>query len=132
MLTLLNESARQFMPAAPRIDLLGQRALARAIESLGGKPPSGQRLRGAALAGDLISNSLYFSLVGAGEAEHRWRRGLLLGLGAGLGTVLLPPLLGLGNRPAGRAHATQAMTVAWYVAGGLTAAGAQRYLGRDS
>ena len=121
-LTLLHEAARQVLPEAPRVDLLGMRAIARSMREVGKRPPSDEALYGLALVGDLTSNALYYGLVGAAPRERRWRRGLLLGLGAGIGTVVLPPLLGLGQAPSARTPATAAMTVAWYVAGGLAAA----------
>ena len=121
-LTLLHEAARRVLPEAPRVDLLGMRAIARSAREAGGRPPSDEALYGLALVGDLTSNALYYSLVGAAPRKKRWRRGLLLGLAAGAGTVVLPPLLGLGKAPSARTPATAVMTVAWYVAGGLAAA----------
>jgi hypothetical protein len=41
---------------------------------------------------------------------------------AGVGAVVLPPLLGLGQQPGRRTPWTELMTVAWYTAGGVAAA----------
>ena len=121
--TLLNESARRVIPRAPRLDALGMRAIARGLRAAGQEPPQGERLRGVALAGDLVSNTLYYSLAGAaGGGRNAWLLGSLLGLGAGAGAAFLPPRIGLGRQP-GETSATRAMTVAWYLAGGLAAAG---------
>ena len=49
-------------------------------------------------------------------------RGSLLGLGAGIGAVALAKPLGLDERAAHASAKTKAMTVAWYVIGGLVAA----------
>jgi L-ascorbate metabolism protein UlaG (beta-lactamase superfamily) len=123
-LTALHETARRVLPNAPRADLLGERAIDRSLRALGRRPPSGPRLHRWALAGDLLSSSLFYSLVGSHGGRKAWLRGSLLGLGAGLGVVVLPGPLGLGSRPSARTPATVAMTLAWYVAGGLAAAAA--------
>lgn len=121
--TLLNESARRVIPRAPRLDALGMRAIARGLRAAGQEPPQGERLRGVALAGDLVSNTLYYSLAGAaGGGRNAWLLGSLLGLSAGVGAAFLPPRIGLGRQP-GETSATRAMTVAWYLAGGLATAG---------
>jgi len=122
VLTATNEIARRFIPAAPRLDTLGRRALGATLYQISGQRPKEQRLQRWALAGDLLSNTLFYGLVGAGGARHNWRRGGLLGLGMGLGAVLLPPTLGLGRWPTRRKPATKLMTVGWYLAGGLAAA----------
>jgi hypothetical protein len=124
-LTLVHEAARRVLPNAPRLDILGMRALSHVLP--GGKPDNPARLRTYALVGDLIANTLYYSLVGAGNRKSSRFRGTLLGGAAGVGAVVLPPLLGLGRRPSARTPATQAMTVGWYVIGGLAAAAAWRH-----
>src|SRR4051812_31304422 len=121
-LTLVHETARRFIPHAPRVDVIGVRAIARPMRAAGYRPPHYNRLHNAALAGELVSNSAYYSLIGAGRREHVWRNGMILGLLAGLGAALLPPILGLGNQPHRKAPLTQILTVAWYLLGGLAAA----------
>ncbi|WP_317172766.1 hypothetical protein [Hymenobacter sp. HDW8] len=76
------------------------------------------------MAGDLLSNGLYYSLVGTGK--NAWQRGLVLGLAAGIGGVVLPGPMGLGEAPSNRTPQTKLMTVAWYLIGGLAAAGVAR------
>lgn len=120
--TLLNESVRQMRSDAPRLQRLGMRALARGMRTVGMTPPRQERLYTMSMAGDLLANSLYYSLVGLGGGRRTWGRGALLGLAAGIGGVLLPPRMGLGRGPTGRTPQTKAMTVAWYFAGGLAAA----------
>lgn len=126
--TALHESARRTVPEAPRMDILGMRAISRGLEAMGCEPPREERLHEAALAGDLVSNSLYYSLIGLGKPEDAVRNGALLGLAAGLGGVLLPGPLGLGEAPSNRTRATQGMTIAWYLLGGVAAGLAYRYL----
>ena len=131
-LTILHETARRFLPEAPRMDLLGMRAISRSMRAVGEQPPDRERLHRTAMAGDLLANSLYYSLVGIGREETVLRRGAGLGLAAGLGGVMLPEPLGLGGAPSGRTPATKFMTVGWYLAGALAAATAYRFLTRSS
>ena len=122
VLTLVHETARRINPDAPRMDLLGMRAIAKLMRSAGETPPNKHSLHNLAMAGDMMSNTLYYSLIGACKNKSVWTRGALLGLGAGIGGVLLPGPLGLGEKPSGRTDQTKAMTVAWYLIGGLAAA----------
>src|ERR1051326_4795967 len=87
-LTLIHETARRFIDDAPRMDVVGMRAIAKTMRAARVEPPV--PLHEAALAGEIVSNSLYYSLVGAGGARDAIRNGALLGLAAGLGAVFLP------------------------------------------
>ena len=121
-LTVLHETVRRFAPNAPRMDVLGMRAIAGVMRKLGKTPPPERPLHDITLAGDLVANSLYYSLVGTQRGAAAWAMGALLGVGAGLGALLLPGPLGLGNDAGRRTRATGVMTVAWYLVGGLAAA----------
>jgi hypothetical protein len=121
VLTLVHETARRAVPDAPRMDVLGEQAIAAGFRAAGAEPPPEPRLHEAALAGDLVSNTAFYALVGVGGAEGAAVRGAVLGLAAGLGGVYLPGPLGLGTRPSRRTPQTAAMTVAWYTLGGLVA-----------
>ena len=121
VLTALNEGARRGVPHAPRMEVIGMRALSAAVRALGGRPPRGRTLYRETLGADLLSNTIYYGLVGAGSRQTRLSRGILLGAAAGLGAVVLPPMLGLGRSPGSRRPATPLMTLAWYTAGGLAA-----------
>lgn len=120
-LTLVHELVRRVLPDAPRVDLLGMRAIAAALRRGGAAPPPPERLYWWALAGDLASNSLYYSLATIGAPERAVWRGGLLGLGGGIATVALPPIVGLGHRPQARTPQTALLTVLWYLLGGLVA-----------
>lgn len=121
-LTAVHEAARRAVPHAPRMDVLGMRSIAALMRAAGAEPPKGDgTLHRASLAGDLVSNTAYYALVGLGPARTACGRGLLLGLLAGVGAVALPGPLGLGSAPSSRTAATALMTVAWYAAGGLAA-----------
>jgi hypothetical protein len=129
VLTLVHETARRTVADAPRMDVLGERAIAAGVRAAGADPPPQPQLHQAALAGDLVANTAYYALVGLGGADGAVARGGLLGLAAGLGAVLLPGPLGLGTAPSRRTPQTALMTVAWYTLGGLVAGAVYRGLG---
>ncbi|OGX89109.1 hypothetical protein BEN47_08270 [Hymenobacter lapidarius] len=119
-LTVLHETVRHLRPQdAPRMDVLGMRGLRKLFGKANLPQPDRDTLFDLTMAGDVLSNGLYFTMVGSGR--HALRRGLLLGVAAGAGGVLLPGPLGLGEAPSNRTPQTQAMTVAWYTVGGLVA-----------
>lgn len=130
-LTAIHETARRVSPDAPRMDVLGMRAIAKSLRAAGGEPPDDDALFNITLAGDIASNSLYYALVGLGDPKGAVARGALLGLAAGLGAVLLPGPLGLGTDASARTRETQLMTVAYYTAGGLVAGAAMQSLADD-
>lgn len=127
-LTLVHEGARRVLKHPPRLDVLGTRSLEKGIRFFGGVPAKGRRLRRQTLAGDLVSNALFFSLVALGRPKRPYLRGAVLGLLAGVGSVVLPPRLGLGKAPSRARPSTSLLTVAWYTLGGLAAARATRRL----
>ena len=131
-LTALHEIVRRVVPAAPRMDWLGMNALATLIRRSGNRPPDSQKLYRWTMAGDLVGNAAYYSLVGVGKPKHAWVRGAALGLAAGLGAVALPRPLGLDPAPSNRTQATQLLAVALYTAGGLAAATAVHWLRRET
>ena len=130
-LTAIHETIRRVSPDAPRMDVLGMRAIAKSLRAAGEEVPDEDTLFNVTLAGDVVSNALYYSLVGLGDPRSAVARGALLGLGAGLGAVLLPGPLGLGTDASARTRETQLMTVAWYTAGGLVAGAAMQSLSDD-
>ena len=120
-LTAVHQAARMVSDNAPRMDVVGMRAIARGRDAaaIGDTTPgSGEHpsLYNMALAGDLVFNSAYYSLA------TTWARGAALGLIAGIGALLLPKRMGLGDPPGSEHVSNQVMTVAWYVVGGLAAA----------
>ncbi|MDQ6763574.1 MAG: hypothetical protein M3015_13220 [Bacteroidota bacterium] len=121
-LNLLHETYKRIDSKAPRIDLVGEEALSKIIERTGNVPPKGDRLYTATLAGDIVSNTFYYALIGYGNKESIITRGTLLGLAAGVGALTLTKPLGLSNSPVTRTKRTKALTVAWYIAGGVVAA----------
>ena len=118
-LTLIHETIRRPVTNAPRMDLLGMEAIAKTLDSFDAEVPEEDKLFKITMAGDIISNSLYYSLTGIGKGEQAILRGALLGLAAGVGAVYLPEPLGLNAAPAGRTLQTKIMTFALYTIGGV-------------
>jgi hypothetical protein len=127
-LTVLHEIVRQQDPKAPRMDLLGMNALAKGLRKMDRPVPERNTLFGITMAGDIISNALYYALIGIGKRKSVWTRGAALGAAAGLGGVLLPRPMGLDPAPSNRTNRTRVMTVGWYLFGGLVAAAAMAAL----
>lgn len=129
-LNALHETVRQFVDDAPRADLLGERTIKKVLNKMDVEPPSGDELYGWTMAGDLVSNAVYYSLVGLVKPKHAILTGAALGLAAGAGAVGLPGPMGLGTAPTSRTEATAVMTVGWYLLGGLVSAGVYSWLKR--
>lgn len=122
IITLIHETLRQFVPQAPRMERLGMQAVEKALNKSGLPTPDNENtLYGQALAGDLLANSLYYSMAGLGKKP--WLTGLIVGFGAGIAAVTLPAQLGLEEKNVNRTPATTAMTIGLYTLGGIVAAG---------
>lgn len=127
-LTLIHEVIRRKVPEAPRMDLLGMNALSKVLRKFSAKIPDRKNLFGWTLAGDIIGNTLYYSLAGVGSKKTSIAKGTMLGLTAGLGAVMLPKKMGLNDAPSNRTTQTKVMTVAWYVIGGIVSAAVYKML----
>ncbi len=124
-LNILHETVRQFVPGAPRADILGMRSIKKGFQAADAQPPTGNTLYGLAMLGDVTSNALYYSFVGVGPKQPVLT-GAVLGTLAGVGAVTLPGPMGLGEAPTTRTPATIAMTIGWYLFGGLVAGAVYR------
>jgi hypothetical protein len=125
-LNILHETYKQFDTKAPRVDLVGEEALYKIIKSLGKQPPTGKSLYTATLGADIVSNAVYYSLIGRGNMKNVIPRAIILGTAAGVGALSLPKPLGLSDAPVTRTATTKVLTVTWYLAGALVAAFAIR------
>ena len=120
-LNLAHQALQGVTVDAPRMEILGMRAMKKGFEAAGEEVPPRSELYPLTLMGDLISNSGYYSLVGLAKPEHAIVTGAALGLAAGLGAVTLPGPMGLGDEPSNRTAQTTGMTVGLYLLGGLVA-----------
>jgi hypothetical protein len=128
--TLAHQVAKAKVPGAPRMDVVGMRALRCWV-------PGAKRLtrRGqyrAALAGELLANTGYYALVALSRSSRPLAHGALLGAVVGLGGVYLTPALGLGRRPVHRRARTAWLTFGMYLLGGLAAGAATGFFRRWS
>lgn len=121
-LNILHETARHLYHDSPRVELIGEEAVTKISEAAGMEPPKGDSLYATTLAGDVLSNALYYSAIGAAKKKHLLVTGLGIGLAAGVGALSLTRPLGLNDAPVTRTNTTKALTVAWYTFGGLIAA----------
>jgi hypothetical protein len=121
-LNILHESLKNRSDDMPRIDLLGEEALQKSLQYFGTEITDPDNLYRATLAGDVVSNSIYYSFIGAGSRKNVWPRAIALGIAAGVGAVALPKPLGLDPEPVARNPKVQALTVIYYLAGALITA----------
>lgn len=120
-LNILHETLKRFDHEAPRVDLIGEEAIKKGFEAIEQEPPSGNTLYATTLAGDLISNAFYYSLIGFGKNKHIITRGIAYGAVAGIGALKLTAPLGLSDAPVTRTVKTQLLAVGYYTFGGLVA-----------
>jgi len=118
-LNLLHETLRKNETNVPKINLLGEEALNKTLVAVGKQPIRDQEeLYNATLKADLISNALYFSMIG-GKRKLIWPKAVLLGLSAGIGAIKLPEPLGLDPKPVTATDQMKALTVGYYLFGAL-------------
>jgi hypothetical protein len=130
-LNLIHETYRKIDKDAPHIHLIGEEALAKLLKMANLPVPHDQnKLYAYTLAGDVFSNALYYSSIGFGKKKHVLRRGLIIGLAAGVGAVFLPHKMNLNQAHSDRTTETKVLTILWYTLGGLAAAGAMKVLGK--
>jgi len=121
-LNILHETLKKFSDDTPRIDILGEEALQKGIEYAGGKHIPKNELYAPTLGADLLSNTLYYSMIGAGNSKHVWPKAIALGLAAGSGAIALPEPMGLNPEPVDKNMKVRAMTVGYYLFGALVTA----------
>jgi len=130
VVTAVHETVRRLNPDAPRMDVLGMRSISKLMQKADLTPPQDkQELHTWALVGDVVSNSMYYSMAGTGKSA--WWRGAVLGAAAGVGAVVLPGPLGLGEEPSNKTTQTQALAIGYYLLGGLVAAAVGYALSED-
>jgi hypothetical protein len=98
------------------------------LTSFSADPLKGDALYAATLSGDLLVNSLYYSSIGQAKDSRLFVRGAMMGLTAGWGALSLTRKLNLDDAPVTRTNKTKALTVAYYLLGGITAAATIRAL----
>lgn len=118
--TLLHQTLKTVVPSiAPRMDLLGMEAMKKIRSRVHLPIPSEDKLYKQTFVGDIIANTLYYSLAGGNAADLK---GTMLGIAAGIGAVQLPEKLHLNPEHSNRTKATEYLSMGIYIAGGLMAA----------
>ena len=128
-LTWLHQTIKKTDPNAPHVDELGMEALSSGMEDMGMEPPTGKKLYNWTLTGDIVANTMYYSLAGIGGSKGAPTRGTFLGLLGGLGAVYLPEQMNLNEETTGRTTQTKFETVGLYAFGGIVAGLTMRILG---
>lgn len=118
-LNLLHEGLKKTSNDVPRVDLLGEDALQKTLKYFGGKMENQENLYKATLAGDIIGNTLYYSLIGAGNQKNIWPKAIFMGLSAGIGAVSLPEPMGLDPDPVTKDNQVKVLTVGYYLFGAV-------------
>ena len=120
-LNILHESLKNKRDT-PRIDLLGEQALQKAVRYFGGNITDSDDLYKTTLAGDLVSNSIYYSYIASSKRKNIWVTAVGMGLLAGIGAVTLPEPMGLNPKPVAKTEEIKLMTVGYYLFGALVTA----------
>ncbi|MEQ7802166.1 hypothetical protein ABDJ41_20390 [Pedobacter sp. ASV1-7] len=118
-LNVLHESLKKKSPDMPRVDILGEDALQKALHYFGAHIQSKENLYQATLAGDIIGNTLYYSLIGAGNPKYLWPKVAMMGLSAGIGAVSLPQPMGLDPQPVAKNNQVKTLTIGYYLLGAV-------------
>lgn len=129
VLNLLHESLKKSKIDSPRIDLVGEEAVQKIAGLFGNKIKDEQTLYNTTLAGDIISNAAYYSMIG-NSPNQLFGKAISLGLVAGIGAVTVPEQIGLDDKPVAKNTQVKAMTVGYYVAGALVTAGILKLLSK--
>ena len=118
--TALHQAIKAIAPdVAPRMDLLGMEAMTKIRNRVHLPVPPEEVLYKQTFVGDIIFNTLYYSLAGGNAADLK---GTVLGIAAGIGAVQLPEKLHLNPAHSSRTKTTEYLTMGMYIAGGLMAA----------
>jgi hypothetical protein len=126
-LTAIHQYVKTKDEDAPRMDLLGMEAIVKSLKKAHAPVPDQPDLYYLTMAGDIISNAVFYSAAGLGK-KQTWLKGALLGLAAGAGAVYLPKPMGLNEEHSNRTPETKTMAVLYYLTGGLVAAGSMKLL----
>lgn len=130
-ITVLHQVIKKNDDEAPRMDLLGMESITKMLEKAGVEPPKDEKLYYITMAGDIVSNTIYYSLTGLND-KKTWLKGSGLGLAAGLGAVFLPKPLGLNKKHSNYTRQTQLLSVLYYFTGGLVSSAVVKLLNQNT
>ncbi|SKB46867.1 hypothetical protein [Daejeonella lutea] len=131
-LNILHETMRKFDSEAPRMDLVGEQAVKKSAEAMNVDAPTGKKLYGITLAGDMVTNASYFAAIGMGGRKFMLLRAIGAGISAGIAAVKAPKPMGLNEKHVANSDKREIMTVAYYVFGAIVTAGVLSLMGKKS
>lgn len=112
-LNLLHETIRKNFDDVPQINKVGEEALNKALDKVEVKITDQDKLYAATLAGDVISNGIYYATTATTGFN------IASGVAMGLGAVILPQKMGLDDAPVAETTQKKVMTVAYYLFGSI-------------
>ncbi|WP_100074469.1 hypothetical protein [Chryseobacterium camelliae] len=112
-LNLLHETIRKNFNNVPEVNKVGEEALNKALDKADMKITNPDQLYAATLAGDVISNGIYYATTATSSFN------IASGLLAGIGAVALPKKMGLDDAPVAETTEKKVMTVAYYLFGAV-------------
>lgn len=128
-LNVLHETLRKNFSNVPRINLLGEEALNKTLFAYGTPISDREELHNATLKADLVSNAMYYSLIG-GNKNFIWPKAIIFGISAGVAALKLPEPMGLDPEPVTRTKQTKILTVGYYLFGALVTASVLKALSK--
>jgi len=112
-LNLLHEIVRNNFDNVPEVNKVGEEALNKSLETVDMKITDKDQLYAATLAGDVISNGIYYAATATSGFN------LVSGVAAGVGAVMLPEKMGLDDSPVAGSTQKKLMTVGYYLFGAV-------------
>jgi len=112
-LNLLHETIRKNFDNVPEINKVGEEALNKALDKVDMKITNHDQLYAATLAGDVVSNGIYYATTATTSFN------IVSGIAMGVGAVLLPEKMGLDDSPVAKTTEKKVMTVAYYLFGAI-------------
>lgn len=112
-LNLLHETMRKNFDNVPEINKVGEEALTKVLDKVDMKITDHDQLYTATLAGDVVSNGIYYATTATTSFN------IVSGIAMGVGAVLLPEKMGLDDAPVAKTTEKKVMTVAYYLFGAI-------------
>lgn len=112
-LNIVHEIIRKNFDNVPEVNKVGEEALNKALTTIDMKITDKDQLYGATLAGDVLSNGIYYAATATTGFD------MVSGVAAGLGAVLLPKKMGLDDSPVAESNQKKIMTVGYYLFGAV-------------
>ena len=112
-LNIVHEIIRKNFHNVPEVNKVGEEALNKALTTIDMKITDKDQLYGATLAGDVLSNGIYYAATATTGFD------MVSGVAAGLGAVLLPKKMGLDDSPVAESNQKKIMTVGYYLFGAV-------------